>query len=84
MSRFNNQPAKALDFIKSITSRVTQLDREGGLTRDEMSMLLEAESLVATGLKEWSERVEDVNKLNAKVAELEKLLEPGEEAKKPK
>ena len=81
MSRFNNQPAKALDFIKGVTSRITQLDREGGLTRDEMSGLIEAENLVATGLVEWTEALKKNKELEAKVAELEKKLEPIDEKK---
>lgn len=78
MSKFNNQPKPALEFLSQLNSRVTQLDREGGLTREEHNAVMEAENVIGICIEEWSVLKSEYKKLKEEHDKLVKKLEPVE------
>lgn len=80
MSKFNNQPKLALDYLSQLNSRITQVDREGGLTREEHNAVIEAEGVIGICIEEWSVLKSEYKKLKEEHDKLVKKLETVETA----
>lgn len=80
MSKFNNQPKLALDYLSQLNSRITQVDREGGLTREEHNAVIEAEEVIGIGIQEWIVLKGEYKKLKEEHDKLAKKLETVETA----
>jgi hypothetical protein len=83
MSKFNNQPKLALDYLSQLNSRITQVDREGGLTREEHNAVIEAEEVIGIGIQEWIVLKGEYKKLKEEHDKLAKELEHRKNSNEP-